>query len=486
MTYNSISFLIFFPIVLFGYYFIPKRHKYIWLLIMSYIFYLSSNVLFLPYILLTTFSSYFCAKGMNGKNKKLLLWLGIGINAGMLCMVKYLNMGVRIANAVLGKVGITLEIPVPNLIVPLGISFFVFKAISYMVDVYKEKITVENDVVKYSLYISFFPQLVAGPIARAEDMLKQMVENIKFDYDKVKNGLLLMLWGYFEKIVIADTLGIMVDTVYENFTDYPGAILVWGTILYGIQIYCDFGGYSHIAIGAAQVLGFFTKDNFVQPYFAVSIKDFWRRWHISLSSWLRDYIYIPLGGNRCSKLRKYGNLMVTFLVSGVWHGSGVNYIIWGGLHGLYQVGSSLTEKGRKCVQRILHINTECFSYRLWQKILTFAMVDFAWLFFRAPGLRSALDMIKIIVSDFNLRETLEDIPWNLGLSAVQPGCLLLACVILFVVDIMHEKGYRLRDMFAKQNLVFRWGCYLLVIVYIFIAIIQNYGVSASNFIYTQF
>lgn len=486
MTYNSISFLVFFPIVLLFYYLLPKRYQHIGLLIMSLFFYLCSNVLFLPYLLLATISSYFCAKGMSGKNKKLLLWIGILINAGMLFMVKYVTLLVRIMNEVLHKTGTAFEIPMPNILMPLGISFFVFKAISYLADVYKEKLKPEENVWKYSLYIAFFPQLVAGPITRAGDMLKQMEEPVSFEYDRVKNGLVLMLWGYFEKIAIADTIAIMVNSVFSNYEEYTGAILVWAVILYGIQIYCDFGGYSHIAIGAAQVLGFYTKDNFVQPYFAIGIKDFWHRWHISLSTWLRDYIYIPLGGSRCSKVRKNVNLMITFLVSGAWHGSGANYIVWGGLHGFYQIFGSLTEPFRKKVHKLLHIRTDCFSYRLLQRILTFIMVDFAWLFFRAPGLRSALDMIRIMLCKFNLAETLNKLPWSLGLTAVQSGCLLCSFFLFFVVEIAHEKGYHFRNCLEKQNFLFRWGCYLFGITYIFIVIMQSFGANASTFIYTQF
>ena len=279
------------------------------------------------------------------------------------------------------RLHIDLHIPGIDVILPVGISFYIFQALGYLIDVYRGDIYAEKNFLQYALFVSFFPQLVAGPIERSKNLLKQLAETKTFNYENVRQGLLIMLWGYFLKMVIADRSAILVNAVYAKYLEYKGFQLITANILFAIQIYCDFMGYSTIAKGAAKVLGFDLMENFHEPYFACSIKDFWRRWHISLSTWFRDYLYIPLGGSRCSTWKKYRNIMITFVVSGLWHGASLTFVFWGFIHGAYQL---LEDFIAPYVERIitkLKINTTVFSWKLLRILKTFILVDIAWIFF---------------------------------------------------------------------------------------------------------
>ena len=333
MLFNSIEFLIFFPIVVLVYFVIPKKIKQLWLLVVSYYFYMCWNAKYALLILASTVITY--ASGLlieKVKNssyemtKQMVLkkWIVAGslvINLGMLFYFKYINFALSILMDAFAKIHIQLNIPVFDVILPVGISFYTFQALSYTMDVYRDEIYAEKNFFRYALFVSFFPQLVAGPIERSKNLLRQLAVPKRFCFEDAREGLLLMLWGFFLKIVLADRIAIFVDTVYGNFSTYSGAYLVVATMLFAIQIYCDFAGYSTIAMGSAKVLGIGLMENFDAPYLSTSVSEFWRRWHISLTSWFRDYLYIPLGGSQKGTIRKYINKMIVFLVSGLWHGA---------------------------------------------------------------------------------------------------------------------------------------------------------------------
>ena len=343
MLFHSFSFLLFFPLVTGMYFLIPKRAKQLWLLVASYYFYMSWNVQYGCLILLVTAIGYGGGlllaqnKVRQGKRRLAVLTGSVLLCVGILFFFKYSAFAVQNINELLRAVGSVRALRVPDLILPVGISFYTFQTIGYLIDVWKGKTEAEKSFLRFALFVSFFPQLVAGPIERSSSLLAQLREPAEFDYDRVKDGLLLMLWGYFEKMWIADRAAILVDQVYQDYRNYSSGMLVFATVLFAVQIYCDFGGYSHIAIGAAKVLGIRLMDNFRQPYFAVNCREFWRRWHISLSSWFRDYLYIPLGGNRKGKARTWLNRFLVFFATGLWHGASWTFVLWGLWHGLFSV-----------------------------------------------------------------------------------------------------------------------------------------------------
>lgn len=353
MIFNSYSFMFFSPIILFVYFVVPKKYRYIWLLIASYYFYMSWNIKYVIFLMVSTCLTFFSGLVLNKvtsedkKNKrKFILILCLFLNLGILCYFKYFDFFANNINYFLSKLSISLITNPFDIMMPLGISFYTFQSLSYIIDVYRGNSEVRKNILKYALFVSFFPTICAGPIERANNLLFQ-IEHIHkvnlIDFDRIKKGCLQMVWGFFLKMVIADRIAVLVSEVHDNYHMYGSTVLILAALLYGVQIYCDFSSYSTIAIGASHIMGFKLKDNFNVPYLSSSVAEFWRRWHISLSSWFKDYIYIPLGGNRCSKSRKYLNVMITFLVSGLWHGASWNFILWGGMHGAFQiVGSELT------------------------------------------------------------------------------------------------------------------------------------------------
>lgn len=496
MLFNSVSFLVFFPIVVLIYFFIPHRVRWAWLLISSYYFYMSWNPKYALLLLLSTFITYLSgllihkANRIPAEKKRHRLkvtWVVLSflINLAILFFFKYYNFMAASINYIATTFGIQIVIPDFDVLLPVGISFYTFQALSYTVDVYRGEISAERHFGKYALFVSFFPQLVAGPIERSKNLLSQMHEKHYFNYDRVKNGLILMLWGFFMKLVIADRVAILVNEVYNNYNEYKGFVFVLATILFAVQIYCDFAGYSNIAIGAAQVMGFRLMTNFDTPYFSVSIREFWRRWHISLSTWFRDYLYIPLGGSRCSKTRRYLNLMITFLVSGLWHGANWTFVIWGGLHGLYQVIGDILHPLKNRINTILHVKTDRFSYRFLQICFTFCLVDFAWLFFRANSLNAAFTIIQRTISHLNPGIFFDGTLFTLGLNQNEFFIMLAAITVLLVVSILKQR-MDIRKELANQQVWFRWLIYYLMILAIYIFGIYGPMYDASQFIYFQF
>lgn len=342
MLFNSLEFLLSFPLVCLGYYVIPHRARYLFLLAFSYFFYMCWNPRYALLMFTSTAITFVSGlliesanKVEDGKErvrrKNIYVALSFISNLAILFFFKYFDFAAATFIRILAVAGIQAQSPTFDIILPVGISFYTFQALSYTMDVYRKDIYAEHNFLKYALFVSFFPQLVAGPIERSKNLLIQINEKHEFDFARVRSGLLLMLYGYFQKVVLAEYLAIVVDSVYNTYTERTGFQLLIATICFAFQIYCDFGSYSNIAVGSARVMGFRLMENFNTPYFAVSVSDFWRRWHISLSTWFRDYLYIPLGGNRKGKVRKWMNLMVVFLVSGLWHGASWHFVIWGGM-----------------------------------------------------------------------------------------------------------------------------------------------------------
>ncbi len=490
MEFTSMRFLLFFPVVAVLYFAIPQKFRWIWLLISSYYFYMSWSVKYTVLIAASTIITYlgglFIEKANNisdkkrsVKLKKLYAFLSIAINLGILFLFKYLDFFFYSIKRVFSWFDFSINTPFFNLILPLGISFYTFQAIGYIVDVYRGDAPAEKNLGKYALFISFFPKLTAGPIERSKDLMHQFDEVHSFDYDRVKDGLLLMAWGYFQKIFVADRLAILVNMVFNYPQNYKGFEIFIASIFFTFQIYCDFSGYTDIARGAAEVMGFNLSMNFERPYFAKSIKEFWRRWHITLSHWLRDYVYIPLGGSRCSKVRHYFNIMVTFLISGLWHGAGMNFVAWGGLHGIYQVtGDMLKPVKTKFINRF-KIDTNQFGYKLFQVIVTFILVDFAWIFFRADSFTKAVMMVKNMFY-FNPWIFSDGSLYEMGLDSKDFQMSVIGIMVILFINFL-QRTKNLRVELSKQNILFRWVIYIAGAM-----LLLTFGVYGPAYDYQQF
>lgn len=497
MLFNSVDFLIFFPLVTLIYFIIPHKIRYLWLLVCSYYFYMCWNAQYALLLFASTFITWASGLGIAHAAKKEaddptrqrskgIVAISLILNLSLLFFFKYANFTIDNLNAVFSKIGITFQVPTLDLLLPVGISFYIFQALSYTIDVYRGDVPVERNLLRYMLFVSFFPQLVAGPIERSSRLVTQLYEKHTFSFDRMVRGLMLMLWGYFQKVVVADRICVLVDQVFNYSTYYSGFTVLVGVLFFAVQIYCDFSGYSIIAVGAAQVMGFELMDNFSQPYLATSIADFWRRWHISLTTWFRDYLYIPLGGNRKGKWKKYRNIMIVFLSSGLWHGANWTYVIWGGLNGLYQVIGAQTKNLRLKCKKALHIRDNTASGKLLSMVVTFLLVDFSWIFFRAATLEDAVTILKQMFSSFNPWVLFDGTLYTLGLSQIDFWVGVLSIMIIFLVDSLHERKVHIREWILEQNLVFRWVIYFAAIFTILIFGFYGPNYDAAQFIYFQF
>lgn len=503
MLFNSLNFLVFFPVVVLIYFLFPHKIRYIWLLFTSYFFYMCWNPIYALLLLASTLITYFSALAMEGaeilfkgeeerklrsrvKAKNFIVGISFLLNLSMLFFYKYFEFAVDSINVILENMHVTLIKPGFDIILPVGISFYIFQALSYTMDVYRKNVEVEKNLFRYAVFVSFFPQLVAGPIERSSNLLHQFRERKYFDYHRVKNGLLLMVWGFFQKIVLADRVAILVDQVFDYYTYYSGFYLVVAAVFFAFQVYCDFAGYSNIAIGASQVMGFKLMKNFDCPYFARSVTEFWRRWHISLTTWFRDYLYIPLGGNRKGKIRKYVNVMIVFLVSGLWHGANWTYVIWGGLNGLYQVIEQSMKPFFQKLTGKLQVKRNVFSAHLLQVILTFLLVDLAWIFFRSDTIAGAVGFIQRIFVEFNPWILFDGSLYDIGMSRMEFQIAVLAIAVLLFVDMLHYKGLQIRAFLDCQQVWFRWTVYLISIGIVLVFGIYGPDFDASQFIYFQF
>lgn len=402
MLFNSLNFIIFFVAVVVIYYLLPKNgRRKVFLLGASYYFYACFNVAMLAVLLFETALAYVYGIRTNGstsspttsKSKACLTGTIVLLLLPLLCF-KYLNFLMGTVGDVLAMTGALVEMPSFELLLPIGISFYTFMAVGYVVDVYKGKIEAEKSLLDFALFVGFFPQIASGPIGRAGQLIPQLKEKHPLLYANITAGAKMMLWGFFMKLVVGDRAGIYVDTVFGNYAHHNGTSLLLATFMYTIQIYCDFAGYSLIAIGCAKMMGIELMENFRRPYFATSVADFWRKWHISLSTWFRDYVYFPCGGSRCSTLKTYRNLMITFLVSGLWHGAAYNFILWGGYHGLNQVLGKLLQPAKDACRKVLHIGDTSFVRKVWDICLTFCLIAYGWMLFYAPDMQFIVDVTK--------------------------------------------------------------------------------------------
>lgn len=495
MLFNSIDFLFFFPAVLLVYFIIPQKLRAYWLLIVSYYFYMCWNPVHGILLLTVTAVTYFGARllekiGCDQTEKKLVLAVEVVVVIGMLGYFKYTGFLLDSINVVLAKFQIAPVAIQWNIALPIGISFYTLTALGYLIDVYRGKVEAEHNVFRYALFVSFFPQILSGPIERSTNLLKQLQDRerkCRWNTERVTAGFITMLWGFFLKLVIADRIAVLADHAFGSPEYYGTVGLVVGAVSYGIQIYCDFSSYSLIALGAAKILSYDLINNFETPYFAQSVTEFWRRWHISLSTWLRDYVYISLGGNRCSKWRQYWNILVTFIVSGLWHGANWTFLIWGALHGFYQI---LEKELRPVVRKIngfCHTKTASFGYRFTKAAATFLLVDFAWIFFRAESVRQALYYIKRMFGYVDGWALFDGSLYTLGLDAQEIHILLIGLAGLLIVDLVqYFKRKKLAEALQEQWIVFRWCVLICLIAGCIVFGYYGQGFESAQFIYLQF
>ncbi len=479
MLFNEYRYGLFLTIVFAIYWMIPNRFRWLLILLASYFFYMCWNVKYIGLIVGTTLVSYLAALviecSSSKKVKKIVLAGTFIVCIGVLLFFKYFNFLSQSVTTLI-NIGFNLnsEAFLVNVLLPVGISFYTFQTLSYVVDVYRGR-NAEHHLGQYAAFVAFFPQLVAGPIERTDNLLPQIKADHKFDYTTASYGLKLMAWGYFKKIAIADTISKYVQPVFDGPKGYTGFALLLSACLFSIEIYCDFSGYSDIAKGSAKLLGINLMDNFKSPYFAQSVKEFWGRWHISLSTWFRDYLYIPLGGNRCSKLRNSINVMITFLVSGLWHGANWTFVVWGGIHGLAQVLENLTiPKKYKTSQGLLGV------LRI---ILVFIFATIAWVLFAS---HSFTDGAYIITNMFNGIAS-PDTYINAGLESMvmfkrQLLTLFINIAVLGVYDYVALKKNPI-ELISSQKLIVRWAVYLVFMVLLVLSIPVT---DKTQFIYFQF
>lgn len=475
MLFNSFSFLLFFPVATLLYYLIPHKLRWEYLLLVSYGFYMNWNPSYALLLLCVTIVSYIISISINrsqARKKKRILTIGIIFSILPLVIFKYLNFINDSVFTILNDIGVRIEIPKFNLLLPVGISFFTFKAISYMVDVYKGKTMVEKNLGIYALYIAFFVDLAAGPIDRAEKLIPQLKAKHSFVPENVVKGLRMMLWGYFMKVMIADRITLYVDPIFNNLNNHSGLSVLVAAILFSIQIYCDFGGYSFIAIGCGKVMGFDLMMNFERPYMATCVTDFWRRWHISLSTWFRDYVYIPLGGNRCSKGRHIFNLLVTFTVSGLWHGANWTFVIWGFLNGLFQVIGKEMKNLKTNTRRFFKLSENSQIAYWWNITVTFVLMTVAWTFFKANSVEDAFKAVSMMFKPIG----------HLYLPQISLLVyIIIGCTILFFCDIIQEKKGK-HPMLENKYIGIRFLSYIFLTIMILAVGVFDGG----QFIYFQF
>jgi len=479
MLFNSINFAIFLPIVFILYWFVTKgnlRLQNILLLVSSYFFYACWDWRFMFLLIFSTLLDYFTGIKIHEATKQVKkifwLWLSISVNLGFLGVFKYYNFFSESFSNGLSLLGFRANFGTLQVILPVGISFYTFHGLSYVIDLYKNRIKPERNFIDYSLFVSFFPLLVAGPIERATHLLPQILKKREFDYSKAVDGLRQILWGLFKKIVIADNCATYVNQIFGSYETQTGSTLLLGAILFAFQIYCDFSGYSDIALGTARLFGIELLRNFAFPYFSRDIAEFWRRWHISLTTWFRDYLYIPLGGSRGGKWQAIRNTFIIFLVSGFWHGANWTFLVWGAFHALLFLPLLLLQKNRKNTNSVAEGRLFPNLKELMQMTLTFILVVVGWIFFRAETLGKAFDYIARLFD-----KSLLTIPtYTVGLSKT----ILFIIVLISVEWLQRNKRHGL-ELSSINNHFVKWSFY-----YVLIAIILEFGANSQSFIYFQF
>jgi len=487
MLFTTIDYLIFLPIVFILYWLVNAKHRWVVLLAASYFFYANWNAKYVFLIFSVTLASYIAAILIDKKREfgKLILSLCGILVFGLLVYFKYFNFLLETLNTFIRLGGSEKTFSFIDVILPVGISFYIFQAFSYVIDVYRQDVECEKHFGYFALFISFFPQLVAGPIERTSNLLPQLKAQNSFNYPLAVYGLRLMLWGYFKKLIIADRLAYYADIIFNSYPEFEGFTLLSGIFFFTIQIYCDFSGYSDIAIGSANLLGIKLMTNFKSPYFSASPKEFFTRWHISLSSWFRDYVYIPLGGSRCSKSRHFINLMITFLASGLWHGAAWTYVAWGGIHG---IGNALSPKKKKITatenkpeDKKEHASTKVLW---WLRVfVTFIFCMFAWTFFRAFNFKCAVSVLsRVFVGISSPVSYIMNGLMAISISKDELILIAVCIIILFVYDYVSLKHdvLLLLDRIPRPA---RYAVYVAVVIAI-MCFVPVYG--NNEFIYFQF
>jgi alginate O-acetyltransferase complex protein AlgI len=490
MLFNSLEFALFFPFVTLLYFVLPHRVRWALLLGASAWFYMAFvpvYILILGFTILVDYVAGLLIENAAGRRRGWYLALSVLANVGVLAVFKYWNFLATNVNDVFLLFDPQIQVPLLALLLPIGLSFHTFQAMSYTIEVYRGTQPAERNLGIYALYVLFYPQLVAGPIERPQNLLHQFREVHQFDADRVSAGLGRMLAGLFKKLVIADRLAIVVNAVYGDPTSYSAGTLLLATWLYAVQIYCDFSGYSDIALGAAKVMGFTLMENFDRPYFATSIGDFWRRWHISLSTWFKDYLYVPLGGSRTTRWRHVRNLLIVFMISGLWHGAAWTFVIWGALHGVYLACSVVTSRLRQQLVAALHLNRLGWGLTLLRTVVTFNLVSFAWIFFRARSLADANLIVQRIAAGawytvlhpIAVLASIGD-----GVSLLTTGEVawsIVLCTLLFMTQMVRGER-RVVPSLAASPVWLRWSAYYTMVLMILLT-----GVfGRQSFIYFQF
>ena len=532
MAFTSMQFVMFLALAVAAYYLTPKRYRWVTLLVVNYVFYYFAGVTYFVYLFATTLSTYIATRKLGDmaaqnkaaydaakatldkegkkawkaaftKRKRRILIPTLLFNFGILAVLKYSAFVSENLNVLLEKISAPIQMPVFHFLLPLGISFYTFQTMGYLIDVYREKVAPERNIGKLALFISFFPSIVQGPIGRFQTLSEQLFRGNSFSYEQAKFGVQLMLWGAFKKLVIADRAGVMVDTVFGFPETYGGTYIAVAALVYCIQLYGDFSGGIDIATGAAQLFGIRLDKNFERPYLATSIPDFWRRWHISLGAWFRDYVFYPLSlskffmrvgkkgrqilGNYVGKLLPVliPQFIIFFLI-GVWHGAEWKYIAFGFYNGTLIVLGILFEQPLQNLAKKLHIQTECFSWHLFRILRTLVLVALGKIITRAPGFHVSLSMMHSMVTNWDMDALWTGGLLQLGLDIQDLWVLALASLVLLAVSIMQESGIRVRETLAKQNLYFRWIIYLSAVFSLILFGVYGLNYNAADFIYRGF
>lgn len=532
MSFLQINFWIFLLVSIMIYYILPKKYQWICLLISSYVFYTYTGVKTVGYILFTTLTTWagglFISKIEEQKKNEILInkesltlkekkkikeitkkkqrkifWSVLLINFGILAFLKYFNFAAENINSLFNLVSENKTEPIKlGLLLPLGISFYTFQSIGYLIDVYNGKYKAEKNLFRFALFVSFFPQIIQGPINRFDNLASQLYENHNFDLKKFRYGIQLILWGLFKKLVIADRAIVIVNKIFDNHKDYGGGLIVIGVLFYSLQQYTDFSGGIDVAMGIAELFGIKMSPNFKRPYFSTSLSEFWRRWHITLGAWMRDYIFYPLAlTKRMSKITKTANKylgkkvakvvpvaianIVVFVIVGIWHGPYWHYVAWGLYNGIILALSAFLEPFYDWLKKITKVNTKCFSYNLFQVLRTFFIVNLGWYFDRGNDLRASFQMIHTTINNFKITQLVDGTILKLGLEKFDFKVLFFATIILFAISVMQESGIKIREFLCEQNLVFRWIIFYILILAI-IGFSYNSGDSLGGFMYAQF
>lgn len=508
MSLISMEFLIFVGIAVIGYYLIPKRFQWIWLLIFSYIYYASSGIKILFFLLYTTITTYGTGRLLDrvnhkelprneAKSRKRRILIGcLLLNFGMLAVLKYTNFAIENVNAIF-HAGISFQ----KLILPLGISFYTFQSMGYIIDVYWGKYEAEKNPFRFALFVSFFPQLLQGPIGRFDRLARQLYKQHSFDLLKAQYALQLMLWGFFKKLVLADRAAVVVNQVFQNYTQYSGVTNIVAVLMYSIQLYMDFSGGMDVVMGVAALFGVELDQNFKRPYFATSITDFWHRWHITLGTWMKDYIFYPVSlskwmgkfGKWSKKAfgKKTGRVVpicvaniIVFLVVGIWHGAAWKYIAYGLYNGLIiAISSLLAPLYRKGFEKF-HINPKSGAWHVVQILRTFLLVNISWYFDMAVSLSAAFAMMKSTVTGFSLATLTDGSLMLLGLDKLDYMILAMGCLVVFLISFLKERGIQIRESLGRKPLVIRWAVYGMLVFGI--PMFGYVMTTTGGFIYAQF